>query len=466
MLLALFLIAQADAPPPQPDTNVVLILADDCTKADLGCYGGQARTPHLDALAAEGMRLDRCYQAAPMCSPTRHCLYTGLYPVKSGAHPNHTFVRPGVGSIALDLRDHGYRTALSGKRHINPPDVFPFEYSAADNNPDMDALAKLMADCATHDTPFLLIACSNEPHMPYTRGDPSEYPPASLTLPPTWVDTPTTRRDYAAYLAEITYFDSQVGQILSLLDEHGHADDTIVVALSEQGSAFPFAKWTCYHAGLGSGMIVRWPGRIEAGSSSDALVEYVDVVPTLHAALGITADRDPAFALDGRSFLPVLLGQTDTHKQSVFGIQTSRGINNGPEHYGIRSIQTGPLRLIRNLTPEATFRNAMIPQRKPGRRVAADDRWFWEEWVEAAATDERAAELVHRFQHRSEWELYDLDADPHEQTNRYGEAAYADRVAEMKAELAAWMQSQGDRGQPTERDALERMRRGRKPKSR
>ena len=70
--------------------NMVFIIADDCTFRDIGCYGGQAKTPNIDRLAAQGMKFERCFQAAPMCSPTRHNIYTGLYPVKSGAWPNHT----------------------------------------------------------------------------------------------------------------------------------------------------------------------------------------------------------------------------------------------------------------------------------------------------------------------------------------------------------------------------------------
>ena len=70
--------------------SLLLIIADDCTWSDMEVYGGQAATPHLNRLAAEGMKFSHCFQAAPMCSPTRHCLYTGLYPVRSGAYPNHT----------------------------------------------------------------------------------------------------------------------------------------------------------------------------------------------------------------------------------------------------------------------------------------------------------------------------------------------------------------------------------------
>jgi uncharacterized sulfatase len=109
--------------------NLVFMIADDCTYLDMQVYGGQAKTPNLNRLAAQGMQFSRCFQTAPMCSPTRHNIYTGIYPVKSGAWPNHTRVYPGTKSIAHYLRDAGYRVALSGKTHIAPKASFPFEYS-------------------------------------------------------------------------------------------------------------------------------------------------------------------------------------------------------------------------------------------------------------------------------------------------------------------------------------------------
>ena len=128
-------------------------------------------------------------------------------------------------------------------------------------------LDRLIAESLRDENPFCLIACSNEPHTPYTKGDPSAYPIEQLKLPPTWVDTVETRENYAQYLAEITYFDQQCGALLQLLEKHGVANDTLVMVVSEQGSAFPFAKWTCYELGLTSGMIARWPGKIKPGKS-------------------------------------------------------------------------------------------------------------------------------------------------------------------------------------------------------
>ena len=154
-------------------------------------YGGQAKTPTLDKLAKQGMKFSRCFQAAPMCSPTRHNIYTGIYPVKSGAWPNHTRVYPGTKSVVHYLRDAGYRVALSGKTHIGPEDSFPFEYSrefqssdpySSNPYPEID---RLLTESKKSNTPFCLVACSNEPHTPYSKGDASSYDPSQLQLPPT-----------------------------------------------------------------------------------------------------------------------------------------------------------------------------------------------------------------------------------------------------------------------------------------
>jgi N-sulfoglucosamine sulfohydrolase len=421
--------------------NLLLIIADDCTYRDMEVYGGQAKTPHLLRLAGEGMKFTRCFQAAPMCSPTRHCLYTGLYPVKSGAYPNHTMAHDWVRSIAHYLQAAGYATHLSGKTHISPKSVFPFEYSG-DENPDPAVFEKVLKDSTATGRPFLFIAASHEPHTPWNQGDPSAYPPASLKLPPVLVDAPDTREGFSKYLAEITYFDSQVGRLVGLLDESSQRDRTLVIVLSEQGNSFPFAKWTCYDAGLASACIARWPGKVKPASVSDALIEYVDVVPTFLEAAGVARPE----ILDGRSFLPVLTGAATTHKTQVFGLQTTRGIHHGSEHFGIRSVRDSRYRYIRNLTPEVTFANA-----------ATQDPMFktWEKM--AAAGDANARRLVQDYQHRPAEELYDCETDPWNRRNLIADEKLAAVRDELRSKLDAWMRQQGDEGQATEMQALSRM---------
>ena len=436
----------------QSKPNFLFIIADDCTYTDLEVYGGQAKTPHLNKLAQEGMLFSKCFQAAPICSPTRHCLYTGLYPVKSGAHPNHTFVKAGTQSIAHYFKAAGYRVALSGKSHINPTESFPFEYSNAKSkeggagNPDMDAIDTLFADSARTDQPVAVFACSNEPHTPYNMGNPLAYPPADVKLPPHYVDTLETRREFSNYLAEITYFDGQVGKCLSLLKKHHLDSNTLVMVVSEQGNAFPFAKWTCYDKGLQSGMMVRWPGKVAPGSQTEAMVEYVDVVPTFVQAAGMKLPP----GLDGQSFLQVLRGWTHEHKQYSFGLQTTRGINHGSKYYGIRTVRSERYRYIRNLTPEKTFQNTMM---------RSD---WWKSWQQVANTgNDHATQMVYRFQSRPAEELYDSLMDPWNLVNLADQAAYQEKLAHLSKVLNAWMIDQGDEGQATELDATNRQWRNR-----
>ena len=418
--------------------NIVFVIADDMTFRDLGCYGGQAHTPNIDRLATEGMRFTRCFQAAPMCSPTRHNIYTGLYPVRSGAYPNHTFAKPRTKSIVHYLKPLGYRVALSGKKHIAPRRVFPFEYSGK-QNPDIERVEQLFAECGESGTPFCLFACSNEPHAPWNKGDVSRYPPADVKLPKYIVDTPVVRENFSRYLAEITYFDDQVGQILSLLDKHELREDTLVIVVSEQGSQFPFAKWTCYGNGLQSAMIARWPGVVQPGTSTDAMVEYVDITPTLVRAAGGT----PAAVLEGRSFVPVLRGETNHHKDHVFGLMTTRGIILGSDAYGIRTVRDERFRLIWNLNHASKFTN-----------VCTNTDYFRSMVARADAGDSEARELVQRYHHRPEWELFDCDADPLEMRNLAEDPEYRDVVNSLRSKLTQWMESQGDRGVETELDAL------------
>ncbi len=389
------------------------------------------------------MRFTHCFQAAPMCSPTRHNIYTGLYPVKSGAYPNHTFAKDGTKSVYHYLGDLGYRVALSGKTHIAPKEVFPFEYSSDGNNPDLEVIEKLMAESKTAEKPFCLFACSNEPHSPWDKGDPSQYDPEKIKLPPYFVDTPETRSAMQAYLAEITYYDWQVGQLLELLEKHQLADNTVVMVVSEQGSGMPFAKWTLYDPGIQSGAIVRWPGIVEAGVVSDALIEYVDILPTFVDAAG----GEVVEVLEGKSLVPLLKGETNSHKEHVYSIMTTKGIINGSDEFGIRAVRSREFKYIRNLTPDTKFTNA-----------CSQDEVF-QSWKAAAqAGDERAANLVRRYHHRPAEELYAVGEDAGqawEIKNLAADPAYAKTLAELRGKLDTWMTQQGDEGKATEAAAME-----------
>jgi hypothetical protein len=199
----------------------------------------------------------------------------------------------------------------------------------------------------------------------------------------------------------------------------------------------PFAKWTCYDAGLGSALIVRWPGKVVPGAVSDALVEYSDVVPTFIDIAG----GKPAMGLDGSSMVPVLKGQAKRHKEYSHGLMTTRGIFGGSEYFPIRSINDGTWRLIANFAPEVEFRNN---SEMPG-------------WEAAASTDPFAAKWVQRYRHRPAFELYDDAGDPWNMNNLSGDSRYDSIRTRLAGNLSEWMQYAGDDAIRNELTAFEHM---------
>jgi len=452
--------ASSSASEPREDSrpNILLIIADDQTYHDVGCYDSpDAKTPNIDKLASQGMRFDRAYTATAMCAPTRQQLYTGVFPVRNGAYPNHSKVYPGTKSIVHHLNSLGYRVGLSGKKHFGPHESFPFEKVAK-----TDLLEFIQRD---GEQPYCLIVTSNSPHLPWSAGDASQYDPDSLTLPPYIVDTPETRVALTKYFAEITDFDREVGECMNLVRRSEEEENTILIYTSEQGAQIPRGKWTCYDTGLRTSLVVRWPANVKAGVVSDAMVQYVDIVPTLIEAAGGDPTRvdtgrsgcpNGGSGFDGRSFLGVLLGKTDRHNDVVYGAHTTRGIINGSPSYPVRSIRTETHKLIWNLQHDAPFQNIVTGNR--------DNGGYWMSWVEKAKTDKTAARFVNGYQQRPEFELYDVDSDPYELNNLADDPRQRELKATLLARLKQWMEQQGDEGIATELLANERQGRGDKAK--
>jgi len=432
---AIFLTASLGQAEAVKQPNILIVIADDLNKDSVGVYGNKdVKTPNIDRLASQGMRFNLAYTSTAMCAPTRQQMYTGLYPVRSGAYPNHSKVKPGTKSLVHYLKALGYRVGLSGKRHFGPPSSFPFEQVS--RKVDAKAIHEFVA--RDEKQPFCLLVTSNSPHVPWSAGDASQYDPGKLTIPPYWVDTPEMRESLTRYYAEITDLDQEVGECMKILRETKQEDNTAMIFTTEQGAQYPGCKWTCYENGLNVGFIVRWSGQVKPGSVSDAMIHYVDVAPTLVEMAGGEAIK----GLDGRTFLGVLRGKTKLHNSVTYGVHTQmNAIGSPPTGYAVRSIRAGKWKYIMNLNHKVTFKNALTQNDKEN---------YWASWVRTAKTDTKAARLVKRYLNRPAEELYDLSKDPQELSNLAGREKQAKVKARLKQQLQDWMTSQGDLGQATE----------------
>ncbi|QDT01847.1 Choline-sulfatase [Rubripirellula lacrimiformis] len=431
----------------QDHPNVLIIMADDCTYNDLSLYGGlNAKTPNLDRLASEGLVFNHAYLAEAMCQPCRAELYTGQYPMRNGCAWNHSSSLPETTSMPQHMGRLGYRVGIAGKVHVLPKKAFPFEPVAGFDpncvrNPtrshDLGGVKEFMS--RSGDEPFCLVVALVDPHVPWVMGDASAYPPDDIVLPPNIAGTKVTRDAYSHYLAEVTYMDGQVAEILATLDQTGKADDTLVMFTSEQGSQFPGNKWTNWDTGLHTALIARWPGVVPAGKRTDALVQYADVLPTL---VDVAGGSEQPNNFDGTSFLPVLRGESDSHRKYVYAVH-----NNVPEGppYPIRSISNGEYRYIRNLIPENLYIEKHVMSHQNLDQLS---RKYWQTWVWDSTQSDEIYGLVQRYQKRPFETLYHTRTDPYEMQNlatSQSDATEAIR-SELSQELDRWLESQGDPG--------------------
>ena len=418
--------------------NILVYLSDDHSQFDSSLYGNDnIPTPEFERLAADGMTFTHAFVASPSCAPSRAAMLTGLMPARNGAEANHTFPRLGTHCLTQDLQAAGYEVASFGKvAHGGPKQVRRYGFDFVGNGKPIDQVRTQVVQFLNRreksdraNKPLCLFVGTTNPHVAWDS--PATFDPTKVEFPPHHLDTPSTREHRAAYYEEIKELDAFLGELRSIADEKLGAN-TLFIHTSDHGSQWPFGKWTLYDYGIRVPFLAAWKGKIAAGSKSDAMLSWIDLLPTL---LDIGGGEIPDH-IDGRSFADVLSGQTDEHRKVIFTTHTGDGIKN---IFPIRSIRTRDWKLIHNLHPEFAFTNHTDLDRKPMAGA------YWTEWAEIAKTDERAKRIVDRYYQRPEWELFDVSKDKWEQTNLIDDPTQAERIADLKKRLAEWMESQGDK---------------------
>ena len=384
LIAILLAFAPVTMPAQQPARpNVVYIMSDDLGYGDLGSYGAtDIRTPHIDSIARDGVRLTDAYANGVLCSPTRAALMTGRYPqrhaVETALRIDGTYSLKVTGqSLPQLMKNAGYATALIGKWHVGGtatgdtqvggPRGHGFDYffgfmgshtdfwwhNRGPAVPDLwenetrinrdgqysttiytDASARFIHESAKAGRPFFITVMYNAPHWPYNRPDRPSPAPGSGTHVLAQADVTATRDDYRSMVEAM---DAGVGQILQALQRAGVANDTLLIFTNDNGGEWlsdpgPLSdrKGTVYEGGIRVPALVRWPGRIPAGRVSGQPAITFDWSASILAAAGIT----PPANYDGINLIPMLAGQQPDVERTFFwravpGNRNQRAVRRG-----------------------------------------------------------------------------------------------------------------------------------------
>jgi arylsulfatase A-like enzyme len=353
--------------------NVVLIFTDDQGMHDVGCYGSEIPTPNIDSLARDGMKFNSWYVASSICTPSRYGLLTGRMPSRSqdrllhalmflGDRDKQRGIQRGEVTFPAVLQKNGYRTALVGKWHLGhgAPSFLPTRHGFSSFyghtagcidyftmrygiQPDWYRDEKqideggyatgLITDEAVRfvkqqkgESPFYLHLAYNAPH--FGKGWDAQNRRVVNIMQPHPADMSRVagikdvmRRQFAAMVVAL---DDGVGRVLQAIDDAGLRKNTIVIFMTDHGgdpayggSNVPYRgdKATLYEGGIRVPCLMRWPGRVKAGSTSNAVCSALDLFPTLCHLSGIDTEK---LALDGIDISPVILGQDTEQPRELF----------------------------------------------------------------------------------------------------------------------------------------------------
>ena len=418
--------------------HIVVFLGDDHSVLDSEVYGNtEVRTPNMQRLARAGMTFTHAFVASPSCAPSRAALLTGLMPARNGAEANHSKPRPEIKKLPAYMQELGYDVAAFGKvSHYRHTKDYGFDHFAHDGFHEHEAIpaAVKWLRGRKSEKPVCLFVGSNWPHVPWPEKS-EDYDTNGLALPATFVPTPETALARALYYSAVSRMDEELGLVMKTAREM-LGTNVLLIHTSDHGAQFPFAKWNCYDAGTRVTLIASWPGVVKQDTQAEAMVSWVDILPTLIEAGGGTPPPD----IDGRSILGVMKGERAAHRDRIFTTHSSDGQWN---IYPIRSVRTRDWKYIWNLHPEFEFHTHVDLQPRASREGGY---WsaYWLSWTNAANVNRGAAAIVRRYHERPGQELYDLRNDPHETNNLALSPEQKERVRELRSELEAWVREQGD----------------------
>lgn len=437
--------------------NILWLIGENLTTHDLGCYGGkQVHTPHLDRLAARGVRYTQVFATNPACAPSRSAFFTGMYQTTTDtqnmrSHRNDDFrLPPGVRPITHCLRDVGYYTANlktigkleigTGKLDLNFVNEGPIYHPDSGDWSCLAGKRPFFAVVNSHENEYDIYdrQSAKKERVKWVGEDEHERfaTQKNVTPPPYYPEHPVVRAEWARYLNSVSGMDRRIGWVLEQLRLEGLEEDTVIVFFGDNGRLEPRGIHWCYDSGLRVPMIIKWPKNFPApagyrpGSVDDRVLSLIDVTATTLAFAGV---ERPAL-MQGRVFLG---GHADPPRSFAFAArdridetqQRIRSVHDRRFHY-IRTISSGATFASLNRYKEKCFPIMGVMREMESRGTLSGP----------------PLDLMQRTGPCEE--LYDIETDPHEVRNLVtaSDPILRDALSRLRAALDAWMIETGDRG--------------------
>ncbi|MDF1658670.1 MAG: sulfatase [Verrucomicrobiales bacterium] len=471
------------------EKNVIFIITDD-ESPTLGCYGDPvAKTPAIDAIAADGTVFLNAFATTASCSASRSVVMSGLHNHLNGQyghqHSYHKFESfRSVAAFALPrvMQGAGYRTGHIGKYHVGPEQVYRYETYLKANTRNAVEMADKSKDFITaeSDKPFFLYFATSDPHRGGGKDETSElelkadlfgnkpnkgshngveevfYDPADLPIPHFLSDTPETREELAQYYQSVSRIDQGVARLVEILKEAGLYDKTMIIFTADHGMAFAGGKTTVYEGGLRVPFVVRNPYEEMRGVKHAGMISHVDITPSIldfAGGLNQKANRPKEIvdvkslfresevakdnlgreikAYHGKSWVPILGKPDAEHWETIFASHTFHEIQ---MYYPMRVVRDKDYKLIWNIAHELPY-------------PFASDLWAassfqaqFQESLDAPYGQKSVGEYIHR----PEFEFYKIGEDPIEAKNLASDPAYRDAMIRYQEKLKAFQKEMND----------------------
>jgi N-sulfoglucosamine sulfohydrolase len=412
--------------------NIILIIGDDISVDDFGCYGHPyIRTPNIDNIAANGIRFTNTFLTASSCSPSRCSIITGRYPHNTGAAELHTPLPAEQLPFPLLLKEAGYFTAAAGKWHLGPDAKRAFDLIIEDRKLNGDGGEEKWVEVIQNrpkNKPFFLWFASHDAHRNWGADDfGKSFSPDDAVLPPYFVDTPETRQDLVSYYNEIARLDFYVGEVEKELEQQGVANNTLIMFIADNGRPFPRCKTRVYDSGMQTPFVVKWPNGIKkSGTVCNSLVSVIDIGPTIVEAAGLNA----GVTFQGKSFLSLFKNPDLKFRSYVF---SEHNWHDYEAHE--RMVRSEKYLYLKNNRPQLANQGPLDSNRSATH--AALKKALEEGTITPVQSD---IFLVPR----PEEELFDVQQDPHQLNNLAANPNFKQALEEMRSVLDRWTEETGD----------------------